>query len=368
MPDTVAATTTLPPMFTPYAVRGLTLKNRVVLSPMCMYSAVDGTVNDFHLVHLGSRAQGGAGLILSEMTDVVPEGRISPGCAGMYKPEHVPAWKRVVDFVHGHTDAKIGVQLGHAGRKAATKVAWEGGGPLTGADAWPIVAPSPIPFTPESQTPREMDRRDMDRVRDAFVRAAGKADEAGFDIVELHFAHGYLLSTFVSPLSNKRSDGYGSSLGNRLRFPLEILKAVRAVWKKPLSMRISAVDWVEGGTTVEDAVEIGRRVKAEGLDILTVSSGNVINGARPTVSGLFQTPFSERVRREAGIPTMTVGNISSAADMNAIIAEGRADLCVMAKGHLYDPYFTRHAARQLGIEDPAWPRQYVAARMFKSGG
>jgi anthraniloyl-CoA monooxygenase len=364
MPD-AAAKTTMPPMFTPYSLRGLELKNRVVLSPMCMYSAVDGTANDFHLVHLGSRAQGGAALVLTEMTDVSPEGRISPGCAGMYKPEHVPAWKRVVDFVHTHTDAKIGVQLGHAGRKAATKVQWEGGAPLTGADAWPIIAPSAIPFTPESQVPKAMDRADMERVRDAFVRAARMADEAGFDVVELHFAHGYLLSTFISPLSNKRNDEHGGALANRMRFPLEILRAVRAVWRKPLSMRISAVDWVEGGTTVEDAVEIGRMVKAAGLDILTVSSGNVVSGARPAVVGLFQTPFSEKVRHEAGIPTMTVGNITTAAEMNAIIADGRADLCVMAKGHLYDPYFARHAARALGIDDPPWPKQYGAARLFR---
>lgn len=365
MPDTVTAKAAVPPMFTPYALRGLTLKNRVVLSPMCMYSADDGTPNDFHLVHLGSRAQGGAALVLSEMTDVTPQGRISPGCAGMYKPEHVPAWKRVVDFVHTHTDAKIGIQLGHAGRKAATKVQWEGGSPLTGAEAWPIIAASAIPFTPESQIPKSMDRGDMDRVRDAFVRGAGMADEAGFDVVELHFAHGYLLSSFISPLANRRNDEYGGALENRMRYPLEILRAVRAVWRKPLSMRISAFDWVEGGTTAEDAVEIGRMVKAAGLDILTVSTGNVVNGARPTVSGLFQTPFSEKVRREAGIPTMTVGNISTAAEMNSIVAEGRADLCVMAKGHLYDPYFARHAARQLGIEDPPWPKQYGAARLYK---
>lgn len=366
MPEAAAPQTiALPPMFTPFTLRRMTLKNRVVLSPMCMYSAIDGTANDFHVVHLGSRAQGGAGLVFTEMTDVSSEGRISPGCAGMYKPEHVPAWKRVVDFVHSYTDAKIGIQLGHAGRKAATKVQWEGGGPLTGADAWQIIAPSAIPFTPESQVPKPMDHDDMDRVRDAFVRGARMADEAGFDIVELHFAHGYLLSSFISPLTNKRNDAYGGTLEGRMRFPLEILSAVRAVWQKPLSMRISAVDWVDGGTTAEDAVAIGRMVKAAGLDILTVSTGNVVFGARPSVSGLFQTPYSEKVRKEAAIPTMTVGNVSSAAEMNAILAGGRADLCVMAKGHLYDPYFTRHAARGLGIEDPPWPKQYAMARMFK---
>ena len=354
------------PIFTPYSLRGMSLINRVVLSPMCMYSADDGTVNDFHVVHLGSRAMGGAGLVFSEMTDVSPEGRISYGCAGMYKPEHVPAWRRVVDFVHGYTEGKIGVQLGHAGRKAATKVAWEGGTPLDEKDTWQILAPSAIPFGEGSQTPKEMNRADMDKVRDDFARAARMADEAGFDIIELHFAHGYLLSTFISPISNTRTDEYGGSLENRMRFPLEVFRAVRANWPddKPISARISAFDWIEGGTTGDDAVEIGRMSKEAGLDILTVSTGNVVAGARPDTAGLFQTPFSDRVRNEAGIPTMTVGNISGPEEINAIIVEGKADLCVLAKGHLYDPYFARHAARALGADGPAWPKQYAAAKMF----
>ncbi len=367
MPDDASAV--LAPIFTPFSLRGMELRNRVVMSPMCMYSADDGTVGDFHLVHLGSRAMGGAGLVLTEMTDVSREGRISPGCAGMYKPEHVPAWRRIVDFVHDNTETKIGIQLAHAGRKAATKVAWEGGGPLEAAETWQILAPSAIPFGEGHQTPKAMDRADMDKVRDDFARGARMANEAGFDAIELHFAHGYLISTFISPIGNARNDEYGGPLENRMRFPFEVFRAVRENWPedKPISARISAVDWIEGGTTAEDAVEIGRMAKAAGVDILTVSTGNVVAGARPTVGGLFQTPFSERVRKEAGIPTMTVGNISGPDEINEIVAEGKADLCVLAKGHLYDPYFTRHAARALGAEGPAWPKQYVAARIFDPG-
>ena len=354
------------PIFSPFILRGMELQNRVVMSPMCMYSADDGTVGDFHLVHLGSRAMGGAGLILTEMTDVSPEGRISPGCAGMYKPEHVGAWRRIVEFVHANTETKIGIQLAHAGRKGATKLAWEGAGPLDEADSWQIVAPSAIPFGEGSQTPKAMDRADMDKVRDDFARATVMSDQAGFDAIELHFAHGYLLSTFISPISNKRNDDYGGPLENRMRFPLEVFRAVRENWPahKPIAARISAVDWIEGGTTAEDAVEIGRIAKEAGLDILTVSTGNVVAGARPEVEGLFQTPFSERVRNEAGIPTMTVGNISGPDQINAIITEGKADLCVIAKGHLYNPYFARHAARAVGADGPAWPKQYQAARVF----
>ena len=364
MPDDAGAVPE--PIFTPFSLRGMTLNNRVVVSPMCMYSADDGTVGDFHLVHLGSRAMGGAGLVLTEMTDVSREGRISPGCAGMYKPGHVGAWRRIVEFVHANTEARIGVQLAHAGRKAATKVAWEGGGPLDAAESWPIHAPSAIPFGEGSQTPKAMDRADMDKVRDDFARGARMADAAGFDAIELHFAHGYLLSTFISPIANKRRDEYGGCLENRMRFPLEVFAAVRESWpeNKPISARISAVDWIEGGTTEDDAVEIGRLARRAGIDILTVSTGNVVAGARPTASGLFQTPFSEKVRKEAGIPTMTVGNISGPEEINAIIAEGKADLCVLAKGHLYDPYFTRHAARAMGVAGPDWPRQYQAARLF----
>jgi anthraniloyl-CoA monooxygenase len=348
-------------MFTPFTLRGMTVINRVVMSPMCMYTADDGTVNDFHLVHLGSRAMGGAGLVFTEMTDVERAGRISPGCAGIYKPEHVGAWKRVVDFVHEHTAAKIGIQLGHAGRKASTRKSWEGNNqPLVDGN-WQIFAPSAIPYLPESQTPKAMDQGDLDRVREAYASAARMADEAGFDIIEIHAGHGYLLSSFISPLTNKRTDDYGGSLENRMRFPLECFRAIRDAWPedKPISARISAVDWVEGGTTEDDAVEIGRLFREAGLDILDVSTGNVIEGARPTVDGLFQTPYSEKIRNAVGIPTMTVGNISGPADINDVIAMGRADLCVVGKGHLYDPYFTRHAARALKEDGPAWPSQYL---------
>ena len=349
-----------PPMFTPFTLRGMTLINRVVMSPMCMYSAEDGTATDFHLVHLGSRAMGGAGLIFTEMTDVEPAGRISPGCAGMYKPDHVPAWKRVTDFVHRTTEAKIGVQLGHAGRKAANPVPWE---TESDKNRWEIYAPSPIAFSDAGPVPTEMNRVHMDRVRDAFANAARMADEADFDIIELHCGHGYLLSTFISPLTNQRNDDYGGSLENRMRFPLEVFQAVRNEFpgNKPISARISAFDWVDGGTTEKDAVEIGRMFKDAGLDILDVSTGNVVAGARPTATGLFQTPFSETIRRETGIPTMTVGNIRGPAEINDIIADGRADLCVVGKGHLYDPYFARHAAHALDVDGPDAPRQYERA-------
>lgn len=355
-----------PSMFTPFTLRGMTVKNRLVMSPMCQYSAVDGTVNDWHLVHLGSRAMGGTGLVITEMTDISPEGRISPGCAGLYRPEHVGAWKRVVDFVHANSEAKIAVQLAHAGRKASCHVAWEGGGPLPPDKAWEIIAPSPIPFSPESQTPRQMTREDMDRIVEAFAQGARWADEAGFDMIEIHGAHGYLLSTFISPLSNTRNDDYGGPLENRMRFPLEVFRAVRAAWPedKPIAMRISASDWVDGGTTPDDAVEIGRMLKDAGLDIVDVSSGNVTDDPRPRVEGLYQTPFSERVRNEAGIPTMTVGNVAGPKQIDDVVAAGRADLCCMAKGQLYDPYFAHHAARALDVEDYRWPRQYGAARFF----
>lgn len=360
-----------PPMFTPFRLRDVVLANRVVVSPMCMYSAVDGTIDDFHLVHLGSRAMGGAGLVMTEMTDVSRQGRITPACAGMYRDEHVVAWKRVVDFVHGKTKAKIGVQLAHAGRKASTCVPWKGGSdtPLPREEAWPIVAPSPLPFLPHSPVPREMTRADMDEVRADFVRAAERADEAGFDLVELHMAHGYLLSSFLSPLTNVRTDDYGGSLTKRLKFPLEIFFAVRAVWPshKPMSARISATDWKEGGTTPADAVVIARALKEAGCDVIDVSAGSVVADQHAKYGRLFQTPFSDRVRNEAEIATMTVGNVSSWADVNAILAAGRADLCVLARGHLYDPYWTRHAAYEQGV-DLEWPVQYRAAKTFTPRG
>ena len=354
-----------PPMFTPFRLRELALSNRVVVSPMCQYSAEDGTPGDWHLVHLGSRAVGGAALVMTEMTDVSREGRISPGCTGMYKPEHVTAWKRIVDFVHTASPAKIGLQLAHAGRKGSTRRLWEGIDEPLDAGNWPLISASPLPYFPHSQTPREMDRSDMDAVREDFVRAARMAEQAGFDLLELHFAHGYLLASFISPLTNQRQDAYGGSLINRLRFPLEVFDAVRAAWPaaKPISVRISATDWKEGGLEPAEAVQIARELKAHGCDIIDVSAGNTVPDQEPAYGRLYQTPFSDRIRHEADIPTMTVGAVASHADVNSILAAGRSDLCVLARAHLYDPYWTRHAAYEQGVDLP-WPDEYLPVKTF----
>ncbi|HEY0522808.1 MAG TPA: bifunctional salicylyl-CoA 5-hydroxylase/oxidoreductase, partial [Stellaceae bacterium] len=350
-----------PPMFTPFRLRDLVLSNRVVVSPMCMYSSEDGMPNDWHMVHLGSRAVGGAALIMTEMTDVSPEARISPGCAGLWSPEHARAWKRIVDFVHAQGTAKIGVQLGHAGRKGSTRLMWEGiDEPLEDGN-WPIVAPSPLPYLPHSQVPKPMDRADMDKARDDFVNAATLADEAGFDLLEVHFAHGYLLASFLSPFTNRRTDAYGGSLENRARFPMEVFGAVRAAWPrhKPISVRISATDWIPGGFDGDDAVALAKMLKARGCDIVDVSTGQTDPESQPAYGRLYQTPYADRVRHEAEIPTMTVGGISSYADVNSILVAGRADLCVLARAHLFDPYWTRHAAVEQNYELP-WPDQYCS--------
>jgi anthraniloyl-CoA monooxygenase len=351
-----------PPMFAPIRLRGLTIPNRVVVSPMCQYSATDGTVSDWHLVHLGSRAIGGAGLIIAEMTDVLPEGRISLHCAGMYKAEHVGAWKRVTDFVHANSESKIAVQLAHAGRKGSLTRSWEGHKSL-GEAKWELLAPSPIAFAEGRQVPREMTRADMDRMRDAFARATEMSDEAGFDMIELHYAHGYLMSSFISPLTNRRTDEYGGLLENRMRFPLEVFNAVRAAWPahKPISTRISSVDWIEGGTTIDDAVEIGRMLHAAGNDILAVSTGGVSSQQRPVDGRAFQATFSDQIRNELGIPTMAVGGIVSHADINTIVAAGRADMCALGRGSLEDAYFPRHAARAQSYSGLKWPSQYRRA-------
>ena len=348
-----------PPMFTPFRLRDMVLANRVVVSPMCQYLADDGTPGDWHYVHIGVRAVGGAGLVITEMTDVSRDGRISPGCTGLYKPEHVGAWKRIVDFVHHNSYAKIGMQLGHAGRKGSTKLAWEGMDQPLDEGNWELLGPSPIPFLDNSQIPRPMDRADMDAVRDDYVRAAEMAEEAGFDILEVHFAHGYLLATFISPLINRRDDEYGGPLENRMRFPLEVFDAVRAVWPahKPMSVRISAVDWAPGGTQPEDAVEMAKLLKQHECDIVDVSAGQTVADAKPLYGRQFQTPFADRIRHEAGIATMAVGNISSFMDVNTILAAGRADLCALARAHLWDPYWTRNAAYKAGYELP-WPDPY----------
>jgi anthraniloyl-CoA monooxygenase len=353
-------------MFTPFRLRDLVIPNRVVVSPMCQYVAENGTVGDWHVVHLGSRAIGGAGLVMAEMTDVCADGRISPWCAGLYRPEHSAAWKRVVEFVHRESPAKIGIQLGHAGRKGATQRLWEGDNEPLPEGGWPLISASPLPYFPDrSPVPREMTREDMDQVRAEFVAAAARADEAGFDLLEIHMAHGYLLASFISPLTNERTDEYGGALDNRMRFPLEIFEACRAAWPahKPMSTRISAVDWLPGGIDASDATEIAALLKAHGCDIIDVSAGQTVPEQRPTYGRLFQTPFSDRIRHEVGIATMAVGNISSYMDVNTIIAAGRADLCLLARAHLFDPYWTRHAAWMLGWPLP-WPDPYRSVERY----
>src|SRR5690606_523388 len=317
------------------------------------------------LVHLGSRAVGGAALVMAEMTNVSAEGRISPGCTGLYKPEHVTAWKRIVDFIHKNTEAKIGVQLGHAGRKASTRRMWEGDVEPLETGGWPIVSASPLPYYPHSPVPREVTRADMDRILADYLRAAAMAEEAGFDWLELHCAHGYLLASFISPLTNKRTDEYGGSLENRMRFPLEVFRALRAAWpdEKPMSVRISAVDWKPGGVDSAEAVEIAKMFRDAGCDLIDVSAGQTVWDQEPVYGRLFQTPFSDRIRHEADIPTMAVGNISSFTDVNTILAAGRADLCLLARAHLWDPYWTRHAAYEMGYDLP-WPPQYATLNRY----
>ncbi len=356
----------VPPMFLPFRLREMDLVNRIAVSPMAMYSAIDGTPTDFHLVHFGARALGGAGLIFTEMTCTSPDARITPGCAGMWNDKHTEAWRRIVEFVHSHSPAKIAMQLGHAGRKGSTKIPWQSDDdddPLDEGN-WPLIAPSPLRFKPKNQIPRAMTRADMDRVRDDFVAAARRAEAAGFDMLELHCAHGYLLSSFISPLTNTRADDYGGSLENRLRYPLEVFDACRAVWPdaKPMSVRISATDWVEGGITVEDAVEVARHFQAHGADVIDVSAGQVSPDQQPVYGRMFQTPFAERIRLEAGIATMAVGNIYEPDHANSIIASGRADLCLLARPHLSNPFWTLHAAADLGYDAQWWTPQYLSGR------
>ncbi len=359
-----AGGTAVPPMFTPIRLRNLELRNRVVVSPMDMYSAVDGMPNDFHLVHLGSRALGGAGLVFTEMTCVTRDGRISPGCTGMYEPEHVAAWKRIVDFVHERSGAKICLQLGHSGPKGSTKLMWEGMDEPLADGNWPVVGPSAVPYAPANQTPRELSRAEMDEIRDAFVRATEMGIDAGFDMIELHCAHGYLLSSFITPLLNHRTDEYGGSLENRLRYPLEVFGAMRAVWPddRPMSVRISATDWHEAGITGDDAVEIARAFKAAGADLIDVSTGQTSPDAKPVYGRMFQTPYADKIRNEIGIATMAVGNVTEGDQVNAILAAGRADLVALGRPHLADPSWTLHAAAQLGYADAEWPVQYVPGK------
>jgi len=359
-----AGATPPPPMFTPFTVRGLTLKNRIVMSPMAMYSAQDGVPGDFHLVHLGSRALGGAGLVFGEMTCPSPDARITPGCLGLWNDEQAQAWHRLVAFVHANSDCKVGLQLGHAGRKGSTRVAWQGmDEPLDGGN-WPLISASALPYLPHSQVPRAMTREDMDRVRDDFVRAARYATEIGFDIIEFHAAHGYLFASFLSPLTNQRTDAYGGSHDNRARYPLEVFRAIREVWPadKPMSVRISCHDWFPGGNTPDDAVVFARLFKEAGADLIDCSSGQTVKGEQPVYGRLFQTPFSDRIRNEVGIRTVAVGAISEADHANSIIAAGRADLCAVARPHLADPAWTLHEAARIGFRGVAWPRQYHSGR------
>jgi anthraniloyl-CoA monooxygenase len=357
-------TTAVPPMFTPFRLRELELRNRIVVSPMDMYSAHDGTPNDFHLVHLGTRALGGAGLIFTEMTCVTREGRISPGCTGMYLPEHAAAWERIVDFVHRFSGAKVCLQLGHSGPKGSTKLMWEGMDEPLDRDNWPVVGPSAIPYAQINQVPSELTLTEMHEIRDAFVRATQMGLDAGFDMLEVHCAHGYLLSSFITPLRNHRTDQYGGSLENRLRYPLEVFRAMRAVWpaQLPISVRISATDWVDGGISGQDSVEIARAFKVEGADLIDVSTGQTSPDAKPVYGRMFQTPYADRIRNEVGIATMAVGNITDVDQVNAILAGGRADLVALGRPHLADPFWTLHAAAQLGYRDAQWPVQYLAGK------
>lgn len=354
-----------PPMFTPFRLRGLTLRNRVVVSPMDMYSAVDGVPGDLHLVHLGARALGGAGLVMTEMVCVSPEGRITPGCAGLWTPRQAEAWRRIVRFTHAQAPGTaIGIQLGHAGRKGSTKLMWEGiDEPLEDGD-WPLVAASPLPYRPDSQTPRELTRAQLTDIREQFASAAWRAARCGFDLLELHCAHGYLLSGFLSPLTNRRTDRYGGSLERRLRFPLEVFDAMRTVWpeERPMTVRISATDWADGGTTAEDAVEIARAFAAHGADAVDVSTGQVVADEQPEYGRSYQTPFADRIRHEVGVPVIAVGAISSWDDVNSLILAGRTDLCALARPHLYDPHWTLHAAAEQGYQGPgvSWPAPYRA--------
>ncbi|MFI9773226.1 bifunctional salicylyl-CoA 5-hydroxylase/oxidoreductase [Streptomyces sp. NPDC051956] len=354
-----------PPMFTPLRLRELTLRNRVVVSPMDMYSSQDGVPGDFHLVHLGARALGGAGLVMTEMVCVSPEGRITPGCAGLYTPEQAAVWRRITEFAHAQAPGTaIGVQLGHSGRKGSTKLMWEGiDDPLPDGN-WPLVAASPLPYKPGSQIPHELTRDELADVREQFTSAAVRAADAGFDLLELHCAHGYLLSGFLSPLSNHRTDAYGGPLTNRLRFPLEVFDAVREVWPgdRPMTVRISATDWAEGGTDAADAVEIARAFAAHGADAIDVSTGQVVADEKPAYGRSYQVPFADRIRNETGIPVISVGAISSWDDVNSLILAGRTDLCALARPHLYDPHWTLHAAAEQGYAGPgvAWPKPYEA--------
>jgi anthraniloyl-CoA monooxygenase len=359
-----------PPMFQPFRIGGLELANRVIVSPMDMYSAQDGVPTDLHLVHLGSKALGGAGLVMTEMVCVSAAGRISPGCTGIYTAEQEQAWHRVTDFVHGHGQARIGIQLGHSGRKGSTRLMWEGMDEPLAEGNWEVCGPSPLPYSPASQVPHELTGAELAEIREQFAAAALAAARAGFDLLELHCAHGYLLSSFLSPLANRRTDSYGGSLANRLRYPLEVFDAVRSGWPsgRPVTVRISATDWHQGGIGAGDAVEIARAFAEHRADGIDVSTGQVVSEEKPAFGRSYQTPFADRIRNEIGrkygVAVIAVGAISSYDDVNSIILAGRADLCALGRTHLYDPQWTLHAAAEQSYDGPGirWPDQFAAGR------
>ena len=364
--------TPVPPMFTPYSVRSVALKNRVVVSPMAQYRAVDGLPTNHHLVHLGARAMGGAALVMAEMTCPSADARITPGCPGLWTDEQGTAWQRIVAFVHANSDAKIGIQLGHAGPKGSTNAPWDHSGadqPLP-VDNWPLISASPLPYLDDGQVPQAMTLDEMARVTADFITATQRAAAAGFDWLELHCAHGYLLSAFISPLTNHRNDEFGGTLANRLRFPLGVFAAMRTAWPQdlPISVRISAHDWVEGGITPADAVEIARAFKDAGADLIDCSSGQVSAAQKPTYGRMYQTPFADRVRQEAGIATIAVGAIQEADHVNSIIASGRADLCAVARPHLANPAWTLTEAAKIGYTAVTWPAPYRAAKSQLESG
>lgn len=352
------------PMFAPFRLRGMELINRVVVSPMAQYKARDGMPTDWHLIHYGERAKGGAGLVFTEMLCVSLDGRITPGCPCIGSGQLEP-WKRLVDFVHAETEARICAQIGHAGRKGSTRVAWEGiDQPLPDGQNWPLISASPVPLAPGNVVPKEMDRADMNMVRDQFVQAVHTAAEAGFDMVEMHAAHGYLLASFISPVTNRRDDDYGGSLQNRMRFPLEVFRAMRAAWPtdRPMSVRISAHDWIVGGVTPDEAVAVAAMFRDAGADAINVSSGQTDKAEQPVYGRMFQVPFADRVRNEIGVPVLVAGNIYEADHVNSILMAGRADLVLLARPHLADPYWTLHQAVHLGDDEQLWPKPYEGGR------
>jgi anthraniloyl-CoA monooxygenase len=354
------------PSLTPFRLRGVTFPNRIVVSPMCQYSATDGLPDDWHLVHLGSRAVGGAGLVFAEATAVCPEGRITPGCTGLWNDEQAERWARVTGFVHAHSDSRIGLQIGHAGRKASCALPWAGGAPLRGSDAWETVAPSALPFDHGWPAPRALSADDLEVLLGQFLAATTRAAAAGFDVLELHMAHGYLLDTWLSPLTNHRDDAHGGSLENRLRFPTRLVREVRALWPadRPLFVRLNGSAWVSGDHADAEHVTLARALRAAGADLLDVSSGGTVPGARIRTGRMYQVPFAERARLLADTPVMTVGAITTLDQADTIVAAGRADLVALAREHLRDPYFTRRSAAAVGL-DSGTPRQYLAGRRLR---